>query len=87
MSGIRIMLSRHTKQEVCPWNVPFASAATEGWYNGLRRNVAIALWNWLSASDTPDPEAVRETAAARSDENRVVAEAAAWGFGQADRDP
>jgi len=27
-------------------------------YGGLRRNVAIALENWLARMDTPDPDAV-----------------------------
>jgi epoxyqueuosine reductase QueG len=52
---------------------------------GLRRNVAIALGNWLAASDAPDPEAVGELVAALSDDDPVVAEAAAWGLGRADR--
>ena len=51
-------------------------------YGGLRRNVAIALGNWLSSSDTPDPEAIGELVAALSDEDAVVAAAAAWGLGR-----
>lgn len=45
---------------------------------GLRRNVAVALGNWLAALDAPDPEAVEELTAAMTDENEVVAEAAGW---------
>jgi HEAT repeat protein len=50
-------------------------------YGGLRRNVAIALGNWLAERDTPDPEAVGALVAALSDEDPVVAEAAAWALG------
>jgi epoxyqueuosine reductase QueG len=63
------------------------SAMRRAGYAGLRRNVAIALGNWLAASDTPDREAVGELVAALSDEDSVVAEAAAWGLGRARRDP
>jgi len=61
------------------------SAMRRAGYAGLRRNVAIALGNWLSTSDTPDPEAVGELVAALSDEDPVVAEAAAWGLGRVGR--
>ena len=48
------------------------SAMRRAGYSGLRRNVAIALGNWLAGSDTPDPEAVGELRAALSDEDPVV---------------
>jgi epoxyqueuosine reductase len=51
--------------------------------SGLRRNVAIALGNWLAGMDTPDPEAVGVLTEALSDKDPVVAEAAAWGLGRA----
>ena len=57
------------------------SAVRRAGYSGLRRNVALALGNWLAGSGTPDPEAVGELVAALSDEDPVVAEAAAWGLG------
>jgi epoxyqueuosine reductase len=56
------------------------SAMRRAGHVGLRRNVAIALGNWLGASKEPDPDAVGELVAALSDEDRVVAEAAAWGL-------
>jgi len=59
------------------------SAMRRAGYGGLRRNVAIALGNWLAESATPDPDAVGELMAALSDEDEVVAEAAAWGLGRA----
>lgn len=58
------------------------SAVRRAGYSGLRRNVAIALGNRLAASDAPDPEAVGELVATLSDEDEVVAEAAAWGLGR-----
>jgi epoxyqueuosine reductase QueG len=57
------------------------SAVRRTGYAGLRRNVAIALGNWLAASGTPDPEAVGALVAALSDEDTTIAEAAAWGLG------
>jgi epoxyqueuosine reductase QueG len=58
------------------------SAMRRAGYSGLRRNVAIALGNWLPADaragTAPDPEAVGQLVAALSDEDAVVAEAAAW---------
>lgn len=51
-------------------------------YAGLRRNVAVALGNWLAASEKPDADAVGELMAALSDEDATVAEAAAWGLGR-----
>jgi epoxyqueuosine reductase QueG len=59
------------------------SAMRRAGCTGLRRNVAIAIGNWLAESDTPDPEAVGELVAALSDEDPVVAEAAAWALGRA----
>jgi len=61
------------------------SAMRRAGYAGLRRNVAIALGNWLAGMDTPDPEAVGELVAALSDEDDVVAEAAAWALGRIKR--
>ena len=58
------------------------SAMRRAGYAGLRRNVAIALGNWLAGIDAPDPEAVGELVAALSDEDPVVGEAAAWALGQ-----
>jgi epoxyqueuosine reductase QueG len=61
------------------------SAMRRAGYAGLRRNVAVALGNWLASCDTPDPEAVDELVAALSDEDPVVAEAAAWALGRSKR--
>jgi len=63
------------------------SAIRGAGYSGLLRNVAVALGNWLAGMDTPDPEAVGELVAALSDEDPVVAEAAAWALGRAGARP
>jgi epoxyqueuosine reductase QueG len=62
------------------------SALRRAGYGGLRRNVAITFGKWLAGCDTPDPEAVGELVAALSDDDPVVAEAAAWGLGRRDTD-
>ncbi len=61
------------------------SAVRRAGYSGLRRNVAIALGNWLTSCDTPQPEAVALLRAALSDEDPVVVEAAAWALGRIGR--
>jgi epoxyqueuosine reductase len=58
------------------------SAIRRAGYSGLRRNVAIAIGNWLAGSATPDPEAIGEVVEALSDEDAAVAEAAAWALGR-----
>ena len=59
------------------------SAMRRAGYAGLRRNVAIALGNWLAASEALDGEAIGVLLGALEDEDPVVAEAAAWGLGRA----
>ena len=70
------------------WNAyTRGSAMRRAGYAGLRRNVAIAIGNWLAGSDVHDAEAVGELVAALSDEDPVVAEAAAWGLERIERPP
>lgn len=59
------------------------SALRRAGYAGLRRNVAIAIGNWLATGETPDPDAIGELVAALSDEDPAVAEAAARALGRA----
>ena len=61
------------------------SAMRRAGYTGLRRNVAVALGNWLATTEAPDPDAVGVLVAALSDEDPVVAEAAAWGLRRSGR--
>jgi len=58
------------------------SAMRRAGYQGLRRDVAIAIRNWLAGSDSPDPDAVGELVSALSDEDEGVARAAAWALGR-----
>ncbi len=58
------------------------SAMRRAGYSELRRNVAIAIGNWLATLDAPDPEAVGTLVSALSDDDPLVAEAAAWGLGR-----
>jgi epoxyqueuosine reductase len=135
------MLSRHTKQEVCPWNSPKlvqvsgeegyrarpstststlsgraeqgSSAAAslpgteapslvelmrmsyEEWdawtrgsairragYVGFKRNVAVALGNWLASVEKAPEEAVAVLRDGLEDESELVREHAAWALGQ-----
>lgn len=62
------------------------SAMRRAGYAGFMRNVAVALGNWLATSDTPDGEAVGVLLGALEDEDRVVAETAAWGLGRMSAD-
>jgi epoxyqueuosine reductase QueG len=134
------MLSRHIKQEVCPWNSPKlvqvageadyrargeststltstsghpvgkgssratslpgaeapslvelmrmsygewdvwtrGSAIRRAGYGGFRRNVAVALGNWLASVDEAPDEAVAVLREALGDEEPLVREHAAW---------
>ena len=54
------------------------SAMRRTGYAGFQRNVAVALGNWLAASDAPDGEALGVLLGALEEEDRVVAETAAW---------
>ena len=131
--GIRIMLSRHIKQEACPWNSPklveitserdyrpdwreaedrpgvpedlpgtespslveLMSMTREEWdvwtrgsairragYAGLKRNVAVAMGNWLADVDEPPAEAVAVLREALEDPEPLVREHAAWALAQ-----
>ncbi len=133
------MLSRHIKQEVCPWNSPKLVQATserdylprrpglaggepgtgthahshggpptdapslvelmrmtrEEWdvwtrgsairragYEGFRRNVAVALGNWLAGLDEPPEEAVAVLREALEGDDPLVREHASWALGR-----
>jgi epoxyqueuosine reductase len=47
-------------------------------YAGFRRNVAVALGNWLAGLDDPPEEAVAVLREALEDEEPLVREHAAW---------
>jgi len=52
-------------------------------YAGFKRNVAVALGNWLAAVEEPSEEAVAVLREALEDESEVVREHAAWALGRA----
>lgn len=61
------------------------SAMRRAGYAGFKRDVAIALGNWLTGPDAPDGEALGVLIGALESKHRVVAETAAWGLGRARR--
>jgi epoxyqueuosine reductase len=61
------------------------SALRRAGYSGFKRNVAIALGNWLAGMDAPDAEAVGQLVAVLSDEDPVVGGAATGGLGRVRR--
>ncbi|GMV03909.1 MAG: tRNA epoxyqueuosine(34) reductase QueG [Gemmatimonadota bacterium] len=58
------------------------SALRRAGYAGFLRNVAVALGNRLAGLDVPDAEAMGVLVGALEDEDRVVAETAAWALGR-----
>ena len=58
------------------------SAIRRAGYAGFRRNVTVALGNWLACSERPDPEAVGLLVEALSDPDGIVSEHAAWALRQ-----
>jgi epoxyqueuosine reductase len=54
------------------------SAIRRAGYAGFRRNVAVALGNWLAGLDEPPEEAVAVLHGALEDDSEVVREHAAW---------
>jgi epoxyqueuosine reductase len=59
------------------------SAMRRAGYAGFRRNVAVAMGNWLASVDEPPEEAVAALRQALGDEEPLVQEHAAWALGQA----
>ncbi len=59
------------------------SAMRRAGYAGLRRNVAIALGNWLAGTEVHHPEVEAVLIAAQSDRDPIVADTAAWALDKA----
>jgi epoxyqueuosine reductase len=57
------------------------SAIRRAGYAGFRRNVAVAMGNWLAAVAEPPAEAVAALGDALEDEEALVREHAAWALG------
>jgi hypothetical protein len=65
------------------WDVSTrGSAIRRAGYAGLKRNVAVAMGNWLAATDDPPCEALEVLCQARADEEPLVREHAAWALGR-----
>ena len=76
-----VALMRMTREEWDAWTR--GSAIRRAGYAGLRRNVAVALGNWLAAVDEPPEEAVAVLRDALHDEDPLVREHVAWALSQA----
>jgi len=71
-----IELMRMTREEWDLWTR--GSAIRRAGYAGFRRNVAVALGNWLASADQPPEAAVAVLRDAVEDEEPLVREHAAW---------
>lgn len=69
-------LMRMTREEWDVWTR--GSAIRRAGYAGLKRNVAVAIGNWLASVDKPPEEAVAALRDALEDEEPLVREHAAW---------
>jgi epoxyqueuosine reductase len=71
-----VKLLRMTREEWDAWTQ--GSAIRRAGYVGLKRNVAVALGNWLASVDEPPAAAVAVLRDALEDESELVREHAAW---------
>jgi epoxyqueuosine reductase len=58
------------------------SAIRRAGYAGFKRNVAVAMGNWLAAVDEPAEDAVAVLREAIEDEELLVRQHAAWALGR-----
>lgn len=78
-----VALMRLTRED---WDVfSRGSAIRRAGYASFKRNVAVAIGNWLAAVDDPPKEAVAALREALEDENALVREHAAWALEQVTR--
>lgn len=84
VEGPRLVeLLRKTHEEWDAWTR--GSAIRRAGYAGFRRNVAVALGNWLADAEESPEEAVAVLRDALEDESELVREHAAWALGTASR--
>jgi epoxyqueuosine reductase len=76
-----VELMRMTREEWDVWTR--GSAIRRAGYAGLRRNIAVAIGNWLGSVDEAPAEAVAVLREAMEDESELVREHAAWALGRA----
>ena len=76
-----VELMRMTREE---WDVfSRGSAIRRSGYAGFKRNVAVAMGNWLAGLDEPPEEAVAVLRDAMADDSDLVREHAAWALDRA----
>ena len=78
-----VALMRMTRDEWDAWSR--GSAIRRAGYAGFKRNVAVAMGNWLAAVEEPPEEAVAVLGDAVEDDEPLVREHAAWALPQTDR--
>lgn len=69
-------LMRMTREAWDVWTR--GSAIRRAGYAGFKRNIAVALGNWLASVDAPPEEAVAVLREALEDESELVREHAEW---------
>jgi epoxyqueuosine reductase len=77
-----VELMRMTYAEWDAWSR--GRAVRRAGYAGLKRNVAVALGNWLASAGDPPEDAVTALREALKDESDLVREHAAWALRQVD---
>ena len=75
-----IELMRMTREEWDRWTR--GSPIRRAGYAGFRRNVAVAMGDWLASVDEPPQDAVAVLRNALEDEQPLVREQAAWALGR-----
>jgi epoxyqueuosine reductase len=71
-----VELMRMTREEWDRWTR--GSAIRRAGYAGFKRNVAVAMGNWLAAVQDPPDEAVNVLKSAIEEEETLIREHAAW---------
>jgi HEAT repeat protein len=75
-----VELMRMTREEWDVWTR--GSAIRRAGYAGFKRNVAVAIGNWMAAADEGPEEAVAVLGEALEDEEPLVRAHSAWALGQ-----
>ena len=75
-----VELMRVSREEWDRWTR--GSAIRRAGHAGFRRNVAVAIGNWLASAPEAPAEAVAVLREAVEDEEALVREHATWAFGQ-----
>mgnify|MGYP006201793747 CR=1 FL=1 len=76
-----VELMRMTREEWDLWTR--GSAIRRAGYAGFKRNVAVAMGNWLASVDEPPQEAMAVLRNALESDEPLVREHAAWALGRA----